>query len=116
IAIAAVAGALVGPKLARGGLRPCDRLDERLCRDLGLADCELWKAHLGRVGSASVQPHPWRANRMIFADLALHKLLGWDASKSDNPLCYDELGGVLYPKILAAVRGAVAAEQRRARP
>ena len=112
LAITVLVAVLVGPKLARGGIRPCDRLDERLCRDLGPADCEIWKTRLGRVGSASTQPHSWRANRMVFADIAIHKLLGWDATKSDNPLCYDELGDQLYPSILAAIRDAVAANRR----
>jgi hypothetical protein len=99
---------LLGPPLAHGGFRPCQRLDAQLCADLGPGECEIWKTRLARVGSPSTQPHSWRGNRMIFVDIAVHKLLGWDASKSDNPLCADELGPQVYPTILAAVRGAVA--------
>ena len=45
-------------------------------------------------------------------DVAMHKVLGWDAAHADNPLCYDELDDTLYPAILNAVRTSVAAQTR----
>jgi hypothetical protein len=102
----------VSGDLARGGLHPCDRLDQRLCADLGPAGCDIWKRHLSRTGAASSEPHHWRRNRAFALDLALHKLLRWDAAHADNPLCYDELEDTLYPTILAAVRASVAGKAR----
>ena len=99
---------MVGAVFAMGGLRPCERLDDRLCRDLGPDDCAIWKDQLGRVGSGSRQRHSWRGNRMVFVDLAIHKVLGWDAAHSDNPLCNRQMGEQLYPAVLSAVRDAVA--------
>jgi hypothetical protein len=106
--VALIAVAIAGD-VKRGGLRPCNRLDARLCADLGPAACDVWKDRLHRLGAASVEPHEWRHNRTFLIDLALHKLLGWDAAHADNPLCYTELEDEVYPKILEAVRGAVAA-------
>ena len=102
----------VSGDLARGGLRPCDRLDRRLCADLGPAGCEVWTRRLQRRGAASSEPHHWRRNRTFALDLALHKLLGWDAARADNPLCYDELEESLYPVILSSVRASVEAAAR----
>ena len=107
-------GAGLAGHVARGGLRPCERLDDRLCADLGPEDCALWKTRLGRVGSGSVQPHRLRGNRGAIWDVAVHKLLGWDMSRSDNPLCYDQLADDMYPQLLGAVRGAASAAKGRA--
>lgn len=112
LALAALLAVTVGADLARGGLRPCDRLDQRLCGDLGPEACAVWQVHLHRAGAASSQPHHWRRNRTVVLDVALHKVLGWDAPRADNPLCYDELEDSLYPTILGAVRAAVAAQAR----
>jgi hypothetical protein len=112
----AVVGWLVsvaGATVARGGLRPCDRLDERLCHDLGSSDCDLWKTHLGGTGAASTQPYQVRGHRAGLFELALHVVLPWNMKKADNPLCYDELGDDLYPTILGAVRDIVAKERAR---
>jgi hypothetical protein len=112
----AVAGWLVslaGATLTRGGLRPCDRLDERLCRDLGPSDCDLWKTHLGRAGAASTQPYQVRGHRAGLFELALHVALRWDMKTADNPLCYDELDDDLYPRIFGAVREIVTKERGR---
>jgi hypothetical protein len=105
-----VAGTLSGD-LRRGGLHPCDRLDQRLCQDLGAADCAFWTQRLGRGGAASTEPHHLRRNKTALLDVVQHKLLGWDMSKADNPLCYDELQDDLYPTILGVVRTLVAAHR-----
>ncbi len=112
VAVGLVALAAAGD-LKRGGLYPCDRLDARLCADLGPGACDVWMNRLHRVGAASVEPHEWRHNRTFLIDLALHKLLGWDAAHADNPLCYTELEDEVYPKILEAVRGAAKTAQGR---
>ena len=104
-------GAALWGDLSRGGLHPCDRLDERLCQDLGPADCGFWKTRLGHGGAASTEPHHLRRNRTALLDVAQHKLLGWDMAKADNPLCYDELQDDLYPTILGVVRTVVAAHR-----
>jgi len=104
-------GAALWGDLSRGGLHPCDRLDERLCQDLGTADCAFWKARLGHGGAASTEPHHLRRNKTAVLDVARHKLLGWDMARADNPLCYDELQDDLYPTILGVVRTLVAAHR-----
>jgi hypothetical protein len=116
IAGLAVVGWLVSvaaTTVARGGLRPCDRLDERLCRDLGPSDCDLWKKRLGGTGAASTQPYEVHGHRAGLFQLALHVVLPWNIKKADNPLCHDELGADLYPTILGAVREIVAKERAR---
>ena len=114
IALAILVVLLIAGDLARGGLRPCERLDQRLCADLGAAGCDVWTRALGRRGAASSEPHHWRRNRTFVLDLALHKVLGWDAAHADNPLCYDELEDTLYPTILSSVRASVDAVTRAA--
>ena len=109
LAVVAWVAYALGALLVRGGLHPCDRLDARLCRDLGAADCAIWTTRLHRVGAASSEPHRFRGNRTALVDLALHRALGWDARRADNPLCYDELTDGIYPPILAAVRQSVTA-------
>jgi hypothetical protein len=104
--------AMAAPDLVRGGLRPCERLDQRLCADLGTEGCAVWTQYLHRGGAASGEPHHWPRNRAFILDLAIHKLLGWDAAHADNPLCYDELDPALYPQILTAVRASVDATAR----
>jgi hypothetical protein len=104
-------GVALWADVSRGGLHPCDRLDESLCRDLGPADCAFWKARLGRRGAASTEPHHLRRNKTALLDVVQHKLLGWDMAKADNPLCYDELHNDLYPTILGTVRVQVAARR-----
>jgi hypothetical protein len=96
-------------QLWRGGLRPCRNLDERLCRDLGPQSCDVWKNQLGGSMAGSSQPHEWRRNKTAVVDVAVHKLLGWNASREDNPLCYDQLDDAVYPQILAGIRAAVGA-------
>jgi hypothetical protein len=93
----------------RGGLRPCRNLDRRICKDLGPRACDVWVNQLGRTISGSSQSHEWRRNKTVVVDVAVHKLLGWDAAHQDNPLCYDQLDDAIYPKILGAIRQAVAA-------
>jgi hypothetical protein len=112
LAVLAVVLIAVSGDLARGGLRPCERLDQRLCADLGPGACDVWTRQLQRRGAASSEPHHWRRNRTFALDLALHKLLGWDAAHADNPLCYDELEDALYPAILSSVRASVEATTR----
>jgi hypothetical protein len=116
LAVSSLGGAAVvlwialalGGHLRRGGLRPCDRLDERLCADLGATDCAFWKTRLGRAGSGSSEPHELRRNRTALVDLALHKALGWSMATQDNPRCYDQLTDDLYPQTLGVVRTIVA--------
>ena len=93
----------------RGGVRPCRNLDRRLCEDLGPRGCDVWMNQLGRAVAGSSQPHEWRRNKTVVVDVAVHKLLGWDAARQDNPLCYDQLDDAVYPQILGAIRQAVAA-------
>ncbi len=95
-------------QLWRAGLRPCRNLDQRLCADLGPQDCTVWKNDLHGAFTGSSQPHTWRGNKTVAVDVAVHKLLGWDASRQDNPLCFDQLSADVYPNILSAIRTAVA--------
>jgi hypothetical protein len=104
------AAVLLVPPLARGGLKPCARLDARLCVDLGPEECAVWTGLLGRRGAASTMPHHARYARTARIEGALHGFLGWDDSRADNPRCYDELAA--YPHVLARIRAAVA-EQRK---
>jgi hypothetical protein len=95
-------------QLWRAGLRPCRNLDERVCADLGATDCQVWKTKLHGGLTGSSQPHDWPRNKTAAVDVAIHKLLGWDAARQDNPLCFDQLDAGVYPTLLAAIRAAVA--------
>ena len=108
--LALLAAVTLGGELVRGGVRPCDRLDQRLCRDLGPAACDVWTNRLHRAGAASTEPRHRRWNKAgrAAADVALHTLLGWDASKADNPTCYQQLEDDIYPVVLAGIRRIVA--------
>lgn len=103
-------GLWVGGALVHGGLRPCERLDERICRDLGTEDCAVWKAELGRAGAAGTLP--FRAGGGRYAPLrwALNAMLPGD-SGVDKAACYRQLEDPLYSASLGAIRQMVAARK-----
>jgi hypothetical protein len=89
----------------RGGFYPCDRLDERICRDLGPERCHVWEADLHRVESGSVSPAPYRPRSAVL-DRIRGGVLGWDATRSDNPRCYRQLGHG-YRGLLETINGDI---------
>jgi hypothetical protein len=103
VVIAIVAGRVVGPRF-----HPCDRLDARLCADLGPAACEAWKGN-GKLLSGSSMRHETRGRRAL-ADLGMHLLLGWDRERS-HETCSMQVDDAVYPKILEGVRTTVAARR-----
>ena len=105
IVLAIVAGRLFGPRF-----HPCDRLETRLCADLGAELCEVWKGPLRKVGSGSAMPHEARG-RGGLADLGMHLLLGWDRARS-HETCSAQLDDTVYPATLEGVRASVVATRR----
>jgi hypothetical protein len=85
----------------RGGFQPCDRLDERICRDLGHERCHIWEADLHRVESGSVSPAPYRSTSAVF-DRIREVVLGWHPTRSDNLRCYRQLKNG-YPGLLKTI-------------
>jgi hypothetical protein len=95
----------------RGGLRPCDNLEKRLCADLGPTSCDVWKNGLDGAYAGSGQPRRNYGGRWENTDKAIDKaidwLLGWDGARQDNPLCYEQLEDARYAEVLSTIRGAV---------
>jgi len=105
VVVAIVAGRMIGPRF-----HPCDRLDARLCADLGPDACETWRGPLRKVASGSTMPHEARGRRAL-ADLGMHLLLGWDRGRS-HETCSAQNDDAVYPATLEAVRASVAANRR----
>ena len=74
----------------RGGFYPCERLDQRICSDLGHERCQIWQADLHRVESGGASPAPYRPTSAV-SDRIFEGVLGWDPTRSDNPRCYRQL-------------------------
>src|SRR5690606_26672058 len=87
VGVAGSVALTLGGALVRGGLRPCERLDERVCRDLGAEDCAVWKTELGRAGTGSTVPFRAGGGRHAPLRWALNAALPGDRS-SDKALCY----------------------------
>jgi hypothetical protein len=105
VVIAIVAGRLVGPRF-----HPCDRLEARVCADLGPDMCAVWKGPLAKVGTGSAMAHESRGRRGL-ADLGMHLLLGWDRER-DHETCSAQLDDTVYPATLQGVRATVVASRR----
>lgn len=93
-----------------GGFQPCDRLDDRICHDLGPARCSVWMYHLNRAESGSMKPERYRP-RFAAYDSLRDAVLGWDATRSNNPLCYQQLRD--YPPLLGNIAALVAQKTSR---
>jgi hypothetical protein len=89
----------------RGGFYPCERLDERICTDLGHERCYVWEGDLHRVESGSVTPAPYRSTSIVF-DRIREGVLGWNATRSDNVLCYRQLSHG-YRGLLETINGEI---------
>jgi hypothetical protein len=111
VGVFAVTAVALRPGLAvelwRGGLHPCASLKKRLCADLGPTGCQVWQNDLNGAFAACGQSHDFPRNKSRVVDVAIHKLLGWDANREDNSLCYLQLDDAAYAQVLAAVRGPV---------
>jgi hypothetical protein len=105
IVIAIVAGRMFGPRF-----HPCDRLEARLCADLGPEQCGVWKGPLRKAGTGSAMPHEVRG-RGGLADLGMHLLLGWDRERS-HETCSAQLDDAVYAPTLEGVRASVVATRR----
>jgi hypothetical protein len=105
VVIAVVVGRVIGPRL-----HPCDKLEARLCADLGPEECQTWRGPLRKVASGSAVPHEARG-RGALADRGLHLLLGWDRQRS-HETCSAQNDAAVYPATLEAVRASVAANRR----
>jgi hypothetical protein len=91
-----------------GGFHPCDRLDDRLCHDLGPAGCSVWMYRLNRAESGSMKPAQQHYSRRqsVVLDSLRDSVLGWDPTRSDNPLCYRQLRN--YQPLLGNIAALVA--------
>jgi hypothetical protein len=96
-------------QLWRGGLRPCHNLEKRLCADLGPKSCAVWQNDLHGAFAGSGQSHPFFGRKSVPVDKAVHALLGWDAARQDNPLCYEQLEDAPYAQVLSTIRATVEA-------
>jgi hypothetical protein len=105
VVVVIVAGRIVGPRL-----HPCDRLDARLCADLGPEACEVWRGPLNKTASGSSMAHEVRGRRAL-ADLALHLWLGWDFQR-DHDICSAQNDDSVYPATLQGIRASVSATRR----
>jgi len=101
VVVAIVAGRVVGPRF-----HPCDRLDDRLCADLGPDSCELWKGRFNKAVSGSSMRHESHGRRLL-VDRAMHLLLGWDSERS-HETCSAQASDAVYPGTLDAVRATIA--------
>jgi hypothetical protein len=108
--LAAVVIPIVGARIVGPHFHPCERLDARLCADLGPEACAVWKGKLGNVGSGSAMPHEAVVGGPL-VHRATHLFLGWDNERS-HETCVKQGSDAVYPAILEGVRATVAAQLR----
>lgn len=98
------------PQVWRGGLHPCRALAQRLCADLGAAECETWNTSschsLGTTGPAGNSLH---GARYVIGHAIVGRLLGWDDAREDNLTCQDYLADGAYPSLITAIRSCTSA-------